>query len=129
MSKSNHNRPLSPHLQVYKPQMTSVLSITHRMTGVFLSMGLLAIVYYFHSLSTGEQSFETFRELLKTPVGLLFMLAWSFSLFYHLSNGIRHLFWDIGKGFELADMQRSGWLVILAAFGLTALTWMGVIIR
>ena len=128
MSKPN-NRPLSPHLQVYKPQITSVLSITHRMTGVFLSMGLLAIVYYFRCLSTGEQSFETLRGLLKTPVGLLFMLAWSFSLFYHLSNGIRHLFWDVGKGFELADMQRSGCLVILMACGLTALTWMGVVLK
>ena len=129
MSQSVNKRPLSPHLQIYKPQITSVLSITHRMTGVFLSIGLLAIVYYFYSLTAGEDTFEATRTMLKSPLGLLFLFAWTFSLFYHLSNGIRHLFWDIGKGFELEDMQKSGWLVIVAALGLTILTWAGVILK
>ncbi len=116
-------RPLSPHLQVYRPQLTSVLSITHRATGVALSVGTLLLVWWLISAATGPEQFAVAQSVLGSWLGLLLLLGWTWSLFYHLCNGIRHLFWDAGYGFELRTTYVSGWLVMLATLVLTALTW------
>jgi succinate dehydrogenase / fumarate reductase cytochrome b subunit len=117
------NRPLSPHLQVYRPQITSVLSILHRMTGALLALGLPALAAWLLAAAAGPESFATAQALAGSWIGQLFLFAWSFALFYHLCNGIRHLFWDAGLGFELPTVQASGLTALAAATALTALAW------
>lgn len=119
------NRPLSPHLQVYRPQLTSVLSILHRITGVGLAVGTLLLVWWLVAAATGPTAFDTVQSFIGSIVGRLLLLAWSFALYYHLCNGIRHLVWDAGKGFELGTAYVSGWLVVIAAAVLTAISWVG----
>jgi succinate dehydrogenase / fumarate reductase cytochrome b subunit len=118
-----NERPLSPHLQVYKPQLTSMLSILHRATGVFLMLGTPFLVYWLASIASGPASYQHFQTLASHWFVLLLLLGWTFALFYHLSNGIRHLFWDVGRGFEIEDLYKSGWVVLIAAVILTAGTW------
>ncbi len=120
---ASHNRPLSPHLQVYKPQFTSVLSITHRATGIALAVGTLLLVWWIVAAATGESAFADVQAFIGSWIGRLLLLGWSFAVFYHLCNGIRHLFWDAGKGFELETAYMSGKLVVGAAIVLTILAW------
>jgi succinate dehydrogenase / fumarate reductase cytochrome b subunit len=117
-------RPLSPHLQIYRPQITSVLSITHRLTGVALAVGSILLVWWLVVLAAGSEArYLEFNAFLRGPIGLLLMLGWTWALFFHLANGVRHLFWDAGLGFDLAAMTRSGWAVVIASAGLTLLAW------
>jgi succinate dehydrogenase / fumarate reductase cytochrome b subunit len=116
-------RPLSPHLQVYKPQITSVLSILHRATGVALAVGTLMLVWWLIAAASGAEAFGIVQGFWGSWIGRLLLLGWSFALFYHLCNGIRHLFWDAGKGFELATVTRSGMAVIASAVILTVIAW------
>ncbi len=120
---SSENRPLSPHLQVYRPQLTSVLSIMHRLTGVALAPGTLLLIYWLVAAASGPDAFATAQALVGSIVGRLLLLGWSFALFYHLCNGIRHLVWDAGYGLELPDLYRSGWLVVFASGALTVAAW------
>ena len=120
------NRPLSPYF-IYKPQITSMLSITHRLSGIALYIGVLLLTWWI--IESVYLSFDPKGELgalwslFTTPIGYIFLVGWSFALFYHLLNGIRHLFWDMGKGFELKTVTTSGWLVVIGATALTALSW------
>ncbi len=116
-------RPLSPHLQVYRPQLTSVLSISHRITGVALSVGTLLLVYWLAAAAIGPDSFARAQAFIGSWFGQLLLFGWSVALFYHLSNGIRHLFWDAGKGFELRQVYASGYAVLASTAVLTALAW------
>ena len=120
---SSENRPLSPHLQVYRPQLTSVLSILHRLTGVALAPGTLLLIYWLVAAASGPEAFATAQALVGSIIGRLLLLGWSFALFYHLCNGIRHLVWDAGYGLELPDLYRSGWLVVFASVALTVAAW------
>lgn len=120
---ASQNRPLSPHLQVYKPQLTSVLSITHRATGVALAVGTLLLVWWLVAAATGESAFADVQAFIGSWFGRLLLFGWSYALFYHLCNGIRHLFWDAGKGMELDAAYSSGRLVIAASIILTAAVW------
>lgn len=122
-----HIRPISPHLQVYKPQLTSVLSITHRATGVFLTLGTLLLVYWIVAIATGPDAYAGVRQFLGSVIGRLLLLAWSYALFYHLCNGIRHLFWDVGLGFDIKSVYASGWAVLIGSVILTLLTWLTAI--
>ena len=115
-------RPLSPHLQVYKPQLTSVLSITHRGTGVFLSLGALVLTYWLVSLAVSEELFNSFHLHTTFWYGKLFLIGFVFSLYYHLANGIRHLFWDIGLGLEISTTYKSGYFSIFISVVLTLAT-------
>ena len=119
------NRPLSPHLQIYRPQLTSLLSVAHRATGIFLSLGIPFFLYWLWSLESGRDTYAAAGEFFGSFIGRLLLLGWTFAFFYHLCNGIRHLFWDAGKGFELEDAYRSGWLVVAASASLTLLSWIG----
>ena len=120
---SIQNRPLSPHLQVYRPQMTSVLSIVHRLTGVALTAGSLLFVYWLVAAATGAEAYETARDLIGSWFGRLLLFGWTVALFYHLCNGIRHLFWDAGLGYELPTAQRSGLAVLAGTVVLTVVAW------
>ena len=116
-------RPISPHLQVYKPQITSVLSIFHRITGVALTFGLILLVAWIFTLSLGEEYFEYFSLFIKSWFGLLILFGFTFALNYHLCNGIRHLFWDAGYGYEIETVHKSGLAVLVVSFLLTILIW------
>lgn len=120
---ASRDRPLSPHLQVYRPQLTSVLSILHRITGVALAVGTLLLVYWLAAAATGPEAFATAQGLLGSIVGRLLLLGWTYALFYHLCNGIRHLYWDAGLGFELPTVYRSGWAVVVVSLILTVGSW------
>ncbi len=117
------DRPLSPHLQVYRPQLTSVLSITHRMTGVALAVGTLLLVYWLVAIASGEAAYDTAQGLIGSVLGRLLLFGWSMALFYHLCNGIRHLSWDAGFLLELPALYRSGWAMLVAALALTLISW------
>jgi succinate dehydrogenase / fumarate reductase cytochrome b subunit len=116
-------RPLSPHLQIYRWQLTSVMSIVHRMTGLALALGMLLLVWWVVAAARGPAEFAAVQGFIASIPGRLLLLGWTWSLFYHLCNGIRHLAWDAGRGFELKDAYRSGWLVVAASAALTLLAW------
>jgi succinate dehydrogenase / fumarate reductase cytochrome b subunit len=118
----NRSRPLSPHLQIYKPQITSILSIFHRLTGISLSIGSFIIVAWIVSLSMGVESYSYFMSIVDNWFIQTIIFGFAFALFYHFSNGIRHLFWDAGLGFELKSVYISGSIVVLNAIILTSLT-------
>ena len=117
------NRPLSPHHQIYKPQLTSLLSICHRMTGVWLAVGALLLVGWLVAAASGPESFAKYQDFHGSWFGRLLLLGWTFCLFYHLCNGVRHLFWDVGIGFEMTTLNRSGILVVLGSGALTLIAW------
>ena len=120
---ASHERPLSPHLQVYRWQITNTLSILHRLTGFALSAGTLLLVYWLIAVATNLERFNHVQALIASWPGQLLMLGWTFSLFYHLGNGIRHLGWDAGWGFELPTLRVTGWLVVMFAVVMTGLSW------
>jgi succinate dehydrogenase / fumarate reductase cytochrome b subunit len=124
----NASRPLSPHLQVYRPQITSVLSISHRITGVALSVGTLLLVWWLVAAATGPEAYENAQEFIGSWFGLLLMFGWTFCFWYHFCNGIRHLVWDTGHGFELPQVYLGGYIVVGASIGLTLLTWIVALI-
>lgn len=117
------NRPLSPHLQVYRPQLTSVLSISHRISGVVLSVGLVIVVAWLLALAAGPERFTAFNAFLTSGPALVALVLWTVALFYHLLNGIRHLLWDAGWLLDLRGAYASGWTVVTLAFVLTAVSW------
>ena len=117
------DRPLSPHLQVYKPQLTSMLSVLHRGAGIFLTVGTPLLVYWLYTIASGPEAYSALQNCLSHWFSQLMLLGWTFSLYYHLCNGIRHLFWDIGQGYELETLYTSGKLVLLTSLALTAGTW------
>jgi len=100
-----------------------MLSITHRGTGVFLAVGTLLLTYWLVALASGEAAYAQALACISSPIGQLALLGWSFSLYFHLCNGVRHLFWDAGYGFELDTTYRSGYAVVLLSVLLTAATW------
>ena len=116
-------RPLSPHLQVYKPQITSTLSIIHRATGVVNAIGGLFVAAWLVSIASDADCFAWSQQILASWFGKLALFAFSASLIYHLLNGIRHLLWDIGWGMEIETVQKTGYLVVALSLILTALLW------
>ncbi len=125
MSVANRpvHRPLSPHLQVYRPQLTSTLSILHRGTGMALSVGLLYLATWVVYASASPKTYALFQAFNTSILGRIFLAGWLFCIFYHLCNGIRHLFWDAGYGFELKDAYRSGWIVVGVSAVATLVSW------
>lgn len=120
---ANTNRPLSPHLQVYRPQITSMLSILHRGTGVALAGGLILMLWWLVALASGPEYYNYVMEIAGSIIGRLILLGFSWALFFHLCNGLRHLYWDAGWGFEVETVTRSGYMVLIGATVLTVLAW------
>lgn len=120
---SNHQRPLSPHLQVYRPQLTSVMSILHRISGLANSFGALSLILWLVAAAAGPERYAGFTAFFGSFPGQVLLFLWTYSLFYHLCNGVRHLFWDAGKGFEIRHAYASGYAAIAVSVGLTLATW------
>jgi succinate dehydrogenase / fumarate reductase cytochrome b subunit len=116
-------RPLSPHLQIYRWQLTSTLSIAHRATGIALSVGTLLLTWWLIAAATGPEAYAQVQGFMSSWIGILLLIGWSYSLFYHLCNGIRHLVWDTGHGLDLKTVYQSGWTVVVASVALTLLAW------
>ncbi len=119
----SRTRPLSPHLGVYRWQIGSSLSILHRITGIALGLGFLALTFWLSSLAGGEESYRSAARLFASPVGLVCLFGWTFSLLFHLFNGLRHLCWDVGLGFERTQRHASGWIAVFAALCATLAAW------
>jgi len=118
------DRPLSPHLQIYRPQITSVLSILHRMTGVGLMLGGVVVVWWLIAAASGPEYFDLVDGLVTSWLGHLVLLGLTWALCYHLLNGVRHLVWDTGRGFNLDTVDKSGMAVAVGSAVLTAVLWL-----
>ncbi|MEX2122523.1 MAG: succinate dehydrogenase, cytochrome b556 subunit [Woeseia sp.] len=117
-------RPLSPHLSIYRWPITMTLSILHRVTGVALSLGFLVLVAWFVAAANGADAHARFADLMQSFGGRTVLAILSFAFFFHLSNGIRHLAWDLGYGFEIPQANASSWVVIVSTIALTLLYWL-----
>jgi succinate dehydrogenase / fumarate reductase, cytochrome b subunit len=121
-------RPLSPFMFPvwYRFQITSALSILHRLTGIGLAVGSILLAWWLISVAVGGELFEATHRFLVSPIGIVLLFLWSAAFFYHLCNGIRHLAWDAGYGFEIRTAARSGYAVIVMTSLLTLLAWLYV---
>lgn len=120
---SNPERPLSPHLSIYRWPITMTVSILHRATGLALSAGFIVFSVWLFDAAAGTESYAQFVAYADTWIGQLFFIGLSFSFFLHLGNGIRHLVWDVGHGFEIRTANASAWFVLVFAAVLTVLFW------
>ena len=120
-------RPLSPHLQVYRPQLTSMMSITHRATGVTLTSGTLLLAAWLFAVATGGDTYAVAALAVAHPLGQFVLFGYSVALIYHALNGVRHLSWDLGFGLTIPDVYRSGHIVLFLTFLLTACLWLAIL--
>ena len=120
-------RPLSPHLQVYRWQITMTMSILHRATGIGLAIGAIGLVWWLLTVAAGGESYDRAMACIASPFGLFLLAGFSLALVYHLLNGIRHLLWDAGWGFEIPEFYASGWTVAILTVVLTGLIWIAVL--
>jgi succinate dehydrogenase / fumarate reductase cytochrome b subunit len=120
---SNNGRPLSPHLSIYRWPITMTMSILHRATGVAMSVGFIVLAGWLFDAAMGAETYAAMLSYLDTMVGKLLLMGWSFAFFFHLANGVRHLVWDSGRGFEKTTANASAWFVLLLAIVFTALFW------
>jgi len=123
-SSSSNARPLSPHLQIYRLPLVAVLSITHRITGMANLAGTILLMLWLLSAAWSPECFAGVQAFMGSWIGRLMLLGWTWSLSYHLLNGVRHLFWDAGKGFEIATAYKTGRAVVAGSVVLTALLWL-----
>lgn len=117
-------RPLSPHLQVYRLPLTALMSISHRATGAGLAVGTILVAAFLIAAATGEAEYNFVMGLATSMLGKIILFLWSAALYFHMCNGIRHMFWDIGKNFNKKKAHQSNFYVLIGAFLLTAITWM-----
>jgi len=121
-------RPLSPFMfpTWYRFQITSVLSILHRLTGIALAIGSILVVWWLVAVAAGGEVFAATHAFIASPIGVILLFGWSVAFFYHLCSGIRHLAWDAGYGFDISTTYRSGYAVLAATIVLTVLAWLYV---
>jgi len=119
----NDSRPLSPHLQIYKLPLTAMMSVVHRGTGVVISIGTLLLVWVLAKAAMGEEAFAWTQWLLSSWFGYLVLIGFTFSLYAHFCNGIRHLIWDMGYGFDVSKANTGAMISLITAVALTVLTW------
>ena len=117
------NRPLSPHLQIYRWPLSMLTSILNRITGVGLGVGTLVLVYWLIAAAAGPENFDTAQALLGSWIGRLLLFGWTWALFFHLCNGIRHMAWDAGWGFAIPTIDATGWFVMFASVLMTLVAW------
>jgi len=122
-SAPKRTRPLSPNIQIYRPQLTSVLSIANRISGIVLSMYAVMLVVWLLAAATGPQAYFTVQVFIGSWVGQILLFGCTYSFFLHFCGGIRHLVWDAGYGFELRTIYASGWTVVVTSAALTLITW------
>src|ERR1043166_7274983 len=122
-STAKRTRPLSPNIQIYRPQLTSVLSIANRITGLVLSVGAVVLVVWLIAAATGPQAYALVQGAIASWIGQIVLFGCTFAFFLHLCGGIRHLVWDAGYGFSLRSIYASGWAVVGASVALTVAAW------
>ncbi len=120
---NERSRPKSPNIQIYRPQLTSVLSIAHRLSGVVLSIAAIGLVAWLMAAAAGPQAYAIAQRTLMSPPGQIALFVATFAFFLHLCGGLRHLAWDSGYGFELGTIYASGWVVMAASLALTLAAW------
>ncbi|MCL1633493.1 succinate dehydrogenase, cytochrome b556 subunit [Luteimonas sp. SX5] len=120
---ANRERPLSPHLQVYRWQITMTMSILHRVTGCALAVGAFGLAWWLLAMAAGGDHYANFAQCLASPLGKFVLFGFTASLVYHLFNGIRHLLWDAGRGFDIPAVYKSGYTVIALSIIVTAALW------
>jgi succinate dehydrogenase / fumarate reductase cytochrome b subunit len=116
-------RPLSPHLQVYRPQLTSVLSIMNRLSGIAISVGTLLMVWWLVASAGSPRGYAAMQGFMGSFLGIILLFGWTVALVYHFVGGMRHLMWDAGYGFDLPQVYASGWAAVAATAVLTVLIW------
>ena len=121
---NDSNNPLSPHLQIYRWHISSLLSITHRIVGIINLLALIFIFFWLLMLSFGESNYQLFLSLLNSFFGKFILIGFTWSMSFHILSGIRHLFWDMGYGFEIKTANISGVLVIIFSLILTIIFWL-----
>src|SRR5579863_9510314 len=129
MSGSNieRSRPQSPNIQIYRPQLTSVLSIANRISGAVSSIAAVGFVVWLIAAAAGPQAYAAVQDILASTIGQIVLFGATFAFFLHLCGGIRHLAWDAGYGFELRAIYASGWAVVVASVVLTAAAWIAAL--
>lgn len=120
---STDNRPLSPHIQVYRWQLTMVLSIFHRATGAGLALGAPLMAWWLMAAVKGPEAFDQFHAFTHSIIGQLMLVGWVWAFVFHFLNGIRHLVWDTGRGFTISGARNSGAVVFILSLILAALVW------
>ena len=120
----NNNRPLSPHLDIYQYQITWTVSIMHRITGVAMTLGLILIVAWLVAAAFSPELFSLIDGVLRSWIGMIIIFGSLWAVWFHFLNGIRHLFWDLGYGFNLSTVWRSGWVVVLGSIILTIFSFL-----
>lgn len=116
-------RPLSPHLQIYSPTINMVMSIFHRLTGAALYLGTLLLAWWLIAVAQGEKYYVYVNDLLGHPIGKLILLAYTWALIHHMLGGMRHLYWDTGRGFNISTINRLSYATLIGSVVLTALVW------
>ena len=119
----NVQRPLSPHLQIYRWQLPMATSILHRITGSGLAAGAFMLLWMLWAAATGPAAFQAFLDFCASPLGMFMLMGWTAAFYYHLCNGIRHLVWDTGHLFKMTQAYAAGYAVIAGTIILTILTW------
>lgn len=123
MARAQDNRPLSPHVAIYRWQISNGLSILHRITGFGLALGLFLFAAWIWSAAYSAACYEAIQDFASTYIGKAALFGWTLAFFYHFGNGIRHLNWDMGRGFALPDARASGIVVVIFALSATIFTW------
>ena len=121
---NDSKNPLSPHLQIYRWHISSLLSITHRISGVINLLSLILIFFWLIALSLGESNYESFLLIINSFIGKFILIGFTWSMSFHLLSGIRHLVWDLGYGFEIKTANISGIIVIIFSLVLTIVFWL-----
>lgn len=125
---SPSSRPLSPHLQIYRLPLVALTSIAHRFAGLALVAGVVVLVWWLVAAATGPDAYALVQAVLGSILGRLVLFGFTAALFYHLCNGIRHLLWDVGRGFELSQAQAGSRVVIAASVVLTLVAWIAALV-
>jgi len=123
MSQHTSNRPLSPHLQIYRPVISMVMSIFHRITGTMLYLGMIVLAWWLIAAASGPDYFAVAMDWIGSPVGYLILFALSWAVFHHALGGLRHFLWDTGRGFAIPTVLGLSWATILGSLTLTAIFW------
>lgn len=123
MSEHAHERPLSPHLQIYRPLISMMMSIFHRLTGVANYLGMLVLAAWLVAAASGPEAYAVTMDWIGSPIGYLILFGLSWSVFHHMLGGIRHFIWDVGYGFEIPHIRGLAWGTLLGSVTLTAVFW------
>lgn len=126
MSQHASERPLSPHLQIYRPAISMVMSIFHRLTGTALYLGMLVLAWWLIAAASGPDYYAFTMDLIGSPIGYLILIGLSWAVFHHALGGLRHFLWDTGRGFEIPTVLRLSWATLLGSLSLTALFWIAM---